>query len=1223
MTQSIDPRLLGQPRTVAPVVVPPPPVAAVPGQVAPALATLPAGAAYWSNEQAAQQTADEDEAVAEARRAALREQVGVAETIGTQFARGALDTLLAPGALVGVGAQSLGSLTGSKALEKFGEDLGKASNAKAAAEALGFVFGGGGENMAGSALGITQTYAEQVNALDASAKAVREIEKQEEARPTLTTVSRMAGMMAAGLGIGVGAGASSGVAATVGANVVEGAAGGAQAVYENHPAAPLKDVLVSAAIGGVLAGAITGAAEGAVTSIKKASQADLSKVFGKVQQFADERMIKSAIGNDAKTMRILTDNGKDFGRVARVAEKMRQADLPNSADEMLGAVTRNLDEATDTLSSLAAKLDAEGLRPSSRDLFDTIDEQIAELRAKGTGTHQNVADALEKQIAPFRAKLQSPVGDADALRNAARQRIAELRAAAPNPVTAAENAARADATEKILRRLEAVDLEGRPRALAPQELLTVRREIRNVLGDERFGAVSQYADPTFTELRRLKTALGEATRWGKRAPSVSDEAMGELYGNVARRLDGAADAAGPEVGAAWRRANQDASDWFVLRDGLEEELQRRLKNRFISPSDYGTGLTGALATLIGTGGAALPALAAGAAGAFGNRLLRHGASKMLGELADRFAKVQFKVPLARAGGKEAQEVLSMLARSRRFIEETAERAGANPTVRATAADVAREVAAAEWAKRAGKFDAASWATKPPNAVAKVVFRGPILDAAAKDVAEATGRALQLVPKIPESLDVARVARLARDADGPAAIGAVQQAIVGLVEGAPATPTGSKMGQVLRKAYDELSRSDVAETFALGHRLSVALDAAAGAAPDDISRQFAARAADELRANIASDAFGSAGKQYRALIVRPELAAPGFTDPKALRDVLRTLDSRGKLSEGAKNISRQILEAHAAAKALGGSAPGADVTRGLQRWERLVEAAESVSTVDGRRMSELIELADHPATKRAPAVNEQTVLDAVAPSLDPISRALRRESPKEVFETLSYEEAFPELDNAAKRGGALPGIIAPKIEEQRRLYRQRTEALARTLNDPGMLADAVPGGAAIGMGASEKLQQLLDDMPKPVETLRGKRDLSSDDLRKANAMWEATLEPLSVFQDFARGQVDYDKVKYAWKQYPGLQQAAQAGVVDVLMHDLSEEQRAKVPDPMLSQLDYLLGFNGKLQPTVDREFAVRMSSMPQQEQKDQPKPGGMLELPGSEPTFTERLARRGS
>lgn len=1202
----------------------PPPGAATgtlpPGPVA------PAGVQYWNNEAAQRQTKSEDEAVEQARLVALREEVGVVETIGTQFARGALDTLLAPGALVGVGAQSLGSARGSKGLEKFGEDLGRASNSRVAAEALAFVFGGGAENMVGEALGNTKAYADQVNAIDASVKAVQEIDKQAEARPTLSTVSRMAGMMAAGLGIGVGAGASSGVGATVAANVVEGAAGGAQAAYERD-VAPLKDVLVSTALGGVLAGVITGAAEGAVAGVKKVASGDLDKVFGKVQDFADQRMIKSAIGNDARTMRVLTNNGQDFGRIRRVAEKMRQADLPNNADEMLGAVTKNLDEATDKLADLAAKFDADGIKPDATALFDTIDEQIARIRSAGTGTHNSVADALERQIAPFRTRLSSPAVTSDALRDAARKRITELRSAAKNPVTAAENAARADAAERVLQRLDAVDLEGRPRALGDAEITAVRRELRESLADERFAEVAQVADPSFTELRRLKTALGESLNWSKRAPSVSDDAMKELYGNVARRLDAVADGAGPEFGAAWRRANQDTSDWLVIKNGLEEELQRRLKNRFISPSDYGTGLAGALITLVASGGSALPAVLGGAAIAMGHRVIRTGGSKVVGELAERFAKLRSRVPLSRAGGPEAQEVLSLLARSRLLIEETAERAGANPTVKSTAAEVAREVAVGQWAKLAGNFDAAKWYAKQPNAVAKVVYRGPILDAASQDIAAATARATQLLPKVPKSLDPGRIARLTRDADGPAAIGGMQQAIGSLIESTPATPAGSQMGQMLRQAYNELSRADVADTFVLGHRLAGAMDgAAAQGAVDDASRAFLTRASEEIRTKLASDTFGTAGKRYGALTVRPERAAPGLADPKILREVLRTMDSAGKLSEAAKAVSRQVLDAHEAARVLTGGKLASDVRRGLQDWERLIQEAERATTLDGRRMSTLMELADHPATKRSVAVNENTVLDAVAPSLEPISKILKRETPKEVFETTGYEEAFPELEDAVKKrrsiGGALPGIVAPKLEEQRRLYNLRTEALTRTINDPGMLADhQVPGGAVIATGMAEKLQQLLNDMPKPLETIQGKRELSSEDIRKANAMWEATLEPLSVFQDFARGMVDYTKVQYAWKQYPGLQQAAQAGVIDVLMNDLTAEQRAKVPDPLLSQVDYLLGFNGKLQPSVSREFALRMSSMPQQEQKDQPRPGGMLELPGSEPTFTERLAGR--
>lgn len=57
-------------------------------------------------------------------------------------------------------------------------------------------------------------------------------------------------------------------------------------------------------------------------------------------------------------------------------------------------------------------------------------------------------------------------------------------------------------------------------------------------------------------------------------------------------------------------------------DAASDRALKNLSNRFVSPSDYGTGATGALLTSLGTGGAALPALAAGAVGAGLNKLAR-------------------------------------------------------------------------------------------------------------------------------------------------------------------------------------------------------------------------------------------------------------------------------------------------------------------------------------------------------------------------------------------------------------------------------------------------------------------------------------------------------------------------------------------------------------------------------------------------------------------------
>ncbi len=1297
----------------------PPP--AVGGQVAPG----PVQPIDWNavREREATQQADapapDEPDQDELRRAALREEIGVGETLTSQAARGALDALLAPGALAGLYAQGVGETLGIDAVTKFGRDLGRASSGASAAEALGFILGGGGE------AGLARSEA-----------ARRSLQLQEEARPTLALMSKLAGTTAFGLALGGAAGAGSKAGATILANAAEGAAGGAQVAYENQPDAPLRDVLTSTAVGALLGGGLAAAGEGVAAGIQKAKGADLSKVFGKVQQFADERMIKTAIGNDARTMRILTDNGQDWGRVQRVAEKMREADLPLDSDEMLGAIGRHVDDATKRLSDLATGLDKAGVRPVSDDLFSAITEQTNKLRSMGTGDAQLVADAVERQVAPLRESL-------------------------------------------AIKQLDQ-------------------------MGNE---VVTGYRAPAFTDLRRFKSSLGQALKWHKRAPSISDDAMEELYGNVARKLDAAADHAGPEVGAAWRRANQDASDWLTVQNGLEEELQRRLKNRFISPSDYAGGVTGALMAMMHSGN---PLAAAGAAavGALGHKALRLGTNKIASSLANRFARMRVApVATTKAGGPEAQEILTHLAKTRQFIEEVAESAGDNPTVRETAANSAREVAADLMAKAAGDFDPATWAAAPLNPFAKVVHRGQILDQAAQDVAAAANKAASLRAVIPTELDPRRIAKLARDADGIEAIGGMQRAVEELITEAPATAGGSMAARWFRGAMDDLSRADTAESFAIGtrllgeldraaavtgavdsafgqrgagtvqsladltdpvlerisekglddlgqlrtgmrdlsyervrkefasgkppppvevsvypdgtfrlqdgrHRVAVAkelglqelparvtrwrangdtdsgfvgnisiqprpiahpellplkqrvLEArstveamaetlsrvpdAAGLSPralaarsqrlarveSDLNQSRAALAAAEaeyqdaaskiatvdgaergyfersiqaLREALTSEAFGSLGRNFRALVASPDKSIEALADPAALRELLRDAPEPGAIAAAARALAQQVEESHRAAAALLGGKPKTPTE--LKDWVALAEKAEEATTIDGGAMSRMVtELGE----KTRPFTNPETaVLETVGAEVEKVVPILKAGA----------------LGKALQSGRALPGTLripksppplAPAAQQER--HEKRLDQVARSLANPDQLqTDKIQGGPEVAAAAAERLQNLLNEMPKPVETIRGKQSLSSDQLRLANAMWEATMEPLSVFGDFARGNVDYDKVKYAWRQYPGLQQAAQAGVMDVLTHDLSSKERENIPDPMLSQLDYLLGFGGKLQPNVDPEFSMRMSALPPQEQKDQPKPGGMLDSPGAKPTFTQRLA----
>ncbi|HEX6272928.1 MAG TPA: hypothetical protein VFZ53_07810, partial [Polyangiaceae bacterium] len=170
----------------------------------------------------------------------------------------------------------------------------------------------------------------------------------------------------------------------------------------------------------------------------------------------------------------------------------------------------------------------------------------------------------------------------------------------------------------------------------------------------RLRKAAEQGEPTFTELRKFKTGLGEATQWHKASQSMATGEMQKLYGSVAKTLDEAADAAGGEAARIWREANEDAADFLTLKKGLETEVQRKAKNRFVSPSDYGTGLTSAIATLV-TGGGALPAIATGLAASVAHKFVRERGSAAIGKLADWVAGTETRMARSAsklAGGKE-------------------------------------------------------------------------------------------------------------------------------------------------------------------------------------------------------------------------------------------------------------------------------------------------------------------------------------------------------------------------------------------------------------------------------------------------------------------------------------------------------------------------------------------------------------------------------------------
>ncbi len=425
----------------------------------------------------------------------------------------------------------------------------------------------------------------------------------------------------------------------------------------------------------------------------------------------------------------------------------------------------------------------------------------------------------------------------------------------------------------------------------------------------------------------------------------------------------------------------------------------------------------------------------------------------------------------------------------------------------------------------------------------------------------------------------------------------------------------------REAFHRLAGStDTADAMLMGHEFAAQLSSLAAGARDVATQSFIGRAVAQIREQLSAPEFGKAGALYGKLTAQPDPNAQQLTDPNAIREALKSADGQVGTPEALRQLTDSILAAHDAKKQFGGGGTDKGISRHLSELADKFKAAQDAVTLDGGPAGRVFDFftdkpgADARGLKGAP---ETIVLNALRPQMERLLPVLGKENDR-----YTGDPEKPSHPEPAKSTGELQS-----------LYRERMDNLAQTVNspDPDAIAESLKGlpnippdvATAVATDAHQRMAQLLADMPKPNASIRGKafETLSSSDLRKANAMWEATTKPMSVFADFHSGTIDYDKAQYAWKQYPGLQQAAQAGLMDALHAHLSEDERAAIPDSTLTQLDYLLGFNGALQTSVDRGFSSRMTAIGQQQQEQSKSPqGNQLELESSKPTFTERLAQ---
>lgn len=349
-----------------------------------------------------------------------------------------------------------------------------------------------------------------------------------------------------------------------------------------------------AAMGGVLGGGfgVLGAGLGkagrAIVGNMAESGDDLARSTG---TWAEKAQFKQVVGNNGKIYDRATNFGQDMARPARIGRKLLDADMPTATGPMLRKAEALVDDAANRLKATALAADEAGAVADVTGLIAKVDDQVAKLRETPIGDFQAIADRVEKQIAPFRARVESMTA-----RNAA---------------------------EPVRVRLPDGSVELRPRAPA--------------------------APVRFSELWDIRKKLDETINWEAKQQGPAKEALTEMRDAFRAELDDtiarAADGGSPELLTAWKKATEDYSDYSLVKKSLKELSQRRDKNRAISASDYGTG--GAAGLLMGIlSGSPVTGIAVSAATSAAHKLIRERGAGVLARIADRQGNVASRMEMA-------------------------------------------------------------------------------------------------------------------------------------------------------------------------------------------------------------------------------------------------------------------------------------------------------------------------------------------------------------------------------------------------------------------------------------------------------------------------------------------------------------------------------------------------------------------------------------------------
>jgi hypothetical protein len=330
------------------------------------------------------------------------------------------------------------------------------------------------------------------------------------------------------------------------------------------------------AFGGGLGVLGAGVGEAGRAIIGKMSQ-DGSELGENVGTWAERRAFKQAVGNNGKIFDRASNFGTDMAGPARIGRKLLDAQIPAETTQALRRVNELADASVSQMTGVAQAMDQAGVVADTSKILGTIDDQITKLRETPIGDFQHIADRVEKQIAPFRAKMRAPDG-----------------------------AAWTEGTTPQLK---------------------------------------------FSELWDMRKKLDQTLKWEQKARGPSEGALRDMVGTFRAELSDsitrAADegTVSPELQGAWKKSMEDYGDFALARDGLKELAKRNAKNRWMSPSDYGTGgLAGVMIGML-TGHAGVGALAAPIIGA-AHHLIRERGAGVLARIADRAASVASSVDSA-------------------------------------------------------------------------------------------------------------------------------------------------------------------------------------------------------------------------------------------------------------------------------------------------------------------------------------------------------------------------------------------------------------------------------------------------------------------------------------------------------------------------------------------------------------------------------------------------